>query len=114
MIKLYKGLIVSVLSISSLALPALTNQASAQEPAKSHNIAKSTNEIGTVDFHMLRNSNVGLLYGYTRWEIISGSHLISISSSGVVSSYSSLGTALVYAYDINDNYVIFKITVEPR
>ncbi|UQZ91898.1 hypothetical protein [Bacillus safensis] len=112
--KLYKGLIVSVLSITSLTLPALTNQASAQEPAKSLNIAKPTNEIGTVDFHMLRNSNVGLLYGYTRWEIISGSHLISISSSGVVSSYSSLGTALVYAYDINDNYVIFKITVEPR
>lgn len=64
--KLYKLLIVSVLSISSLALPALTNQASAQEPAKIHNIAKPTNEIGMVDFHMLRNSNVGLLYGYTR------------------------------------------------
>lgn len=111
--KFYKGLIVSALSISSLALPALTNQAYAQEPAQIKQVVKPADAIGTVDFHMLRNSNV-LLNGYTRWEIVSGSHLISISPGGVVSSHSSLGTALVYAYDINDNYVIYKITVEPR
>ncbi|MGO4899274.1 hypothetical protein ACG2QI_09490 [Bacillus sp. GM2] len=112
--KFYKGLIVSALSISSLALPALTNQASAQEPAQIKQVVKPADAIATVDFHMLRNSNVLLLNGYTRWEIVSGSHLISISPGGVVSSHSSLGTALVYAYDINDNYVIYKITVEPR
>ncbi|KAA6446703.1 hypothetical protein [Bacillus swezeyi] len=108
--KFYKGLIVSALSISSLALPALTSQASAQEPV----YAKQVVQPAAVDFRMLRNSNVLLFNGYTRWEIVSGSHLISISPGGVVSSHSSLGTALVYAYDINDNYIIYKITVEPR
>ncbi|MCY9377226.1 hypothetical protein MOF34_19620 [Bacillus sp. T17B1] len=113
--KFYKGLIVSALSLTTLALPAFTSQASAQTPVKSVDQVKQLGKsFGTVDFHMLRNSNVTLLQGYTRWEIVSGSSLISISPSGVVSSHSTLGTAVVYAYDINDNYLIFKITVEPR
>ncbi|WP_238810250.1 hypothetical protein [Bacillus velezensis] len=113
--KFYKGLIVSTLSLTALALPAFTSQASALTPVKSVDQVKQLGDsLGTVDFHMLRNSNVSLLKGYTRWEIVSGSNLISISSSGVASSHSTLGTALVYAYDINDNYVIYKITVEAR
>lgn len=111
--KFYKGLIVSALSLATLAFPAFTSQASALTPIKSvDQVVQQGDPIATVDYHMLRNSNVSLLKGYTRWEIVSGSNLISISSSGVVSSYSSLGTAVVYAYDINDNYVIYKITVE--
>ncbi|MBU8803319.1 hypothetical protein NST56_10420 [Bacillus sp. FSL R5-0560] len=112
--KFYKGLIVSALSLTTLALPAFTSQASALEPIKSNQVVQQGDPIATVDYHMLRNSNVSLLKGYTRWEIVSGSNLISISSSGVVSSHSTLGTAVVYAYDINDNYVIYKITVEAR
>ncbi|MCY0089286.1 MULTISPECIES: hypothetical protein [Bacillus amyloliquefaciens group] len=112
--KFYKGLIVSALSISALAFPSLTTHVSAQEPVKSEQVKQLGDYITTVDYNMLRNSSVHLLKGYTRWELMSGSNLISISSSGIVSSHSTLGTALVYAYDINDNYVIFKITVHAR
>lgn len=112
--KFYKGLIVSALSISALTLPSLTTHASAHEPFNTEQVKQLGDPIATVDFHMLRNSNVHLLKGYTRWEVVSGSNLISISSSGIVSSHSALGTALVYAYDINDNYVIYKITVNAR
>lgn len=112
--KCCKGLIVSALSISALVLPSFTGSVSAHEAAGPDQIVQLGSPITTVDYHMLRNSNVSLLNGYKRWEIISGSSLISISSSGVVSSHSSLGTAVVYAYDVNDNYVIYKITVEAR
>ncbi|MBL4968923.1 hypothetical protein [Bacillus halotolerans] len=112
--KFYKGLIVSALSISALVLPSLTTHASAHELGNTEQVKQLGDYVTTVDYNMLRNSSIQLLKGYTRWEIVSGSNLISISSSGIVSSHSTLGTALVYAYDINDNYVIYKITVNAR
>ncbi|WP_262417798.1 hypothetical protein [Bacillus sp. YC2] len=87
--KFYKGLIVSALSISALAFPTFATHASAQEPVRSDQVVQLGSPVGTVDYHMLRNSNVSLLNGYKRWEIVSGSNLISISANGVVSSHSS-------------------------
>ncbi|MEN2448577.1 hypothetical protein AAZF84_11940, partial [Bacillus sp. JR_15] len=96
--------------ISSLAFPALTNQASAQEPANVQHNVQPANKID-MDYHMRLNRSITLLSGFTRWEIIHGSNIISISSTGVVSSHSSTGVALVYAYDKNDKRLIYKITV---
>ncbi|MEK4019740.1 hypothetical protein JKL50_09795 [Bacillus altitudinis] len=108
--KLNKGLIVSVLSISSLAFPTLTNQASAQEPTNVQYNVQPANKLA-MDYHMRTNRNITLLNGFSRWEIIHGNDIISINSSGVVSSHSKTGVALVYAYDKNDKRLIYKITV---
>ncbi|MFP7347234.1 hypothetical protein [Bacillus safensis] len=108
--KLNKGLIVSVLSISSLTFPAITNEASAHEPANVQHNVQPANKLA-MDYHMRTNRNITLLNGYTRWEIVTGSDIISINCCGVVSSHSKPGVALVYAYDKNNTRLIYKITV---
>ncbi|WP_342497436.1 hypothetical protein NYE62_09600 [Bacillus sp. FSL K6-2861] len=52
--KFYKGLIVSALSLTTLALPAFTSQASALTPVKSVDQVKQLgDQLGTVDYTCL-------------------------------------------------------------
>lgn len=107
-----KFLVVLILSLSFFTIPSLISSVSAKEISTNSSIGLTQGEIiGTVNFNMRRNSNVQLFTANQNVQIQSGGHLISISPGGVVSSNNQLGTAVVYTFNPNGDYVIYLITV---
>lgn len=106
-------LILLSLSLSIFTIPSLSSQASAKEVTTNSSVVTQGKLLGTVDFHMLRNSSVNLFGSSRNIQIQSGGNLISISG-GVVSSKNSLGKAVVYTFTPNGDYVKYIITIEAR
>ncbi|WP_145148431.1 hypothetical protein [Paenibacillus xylanexedens] len=104
-------LILLTLSLSIFSIPSLSSQAFAKEITTNSSVVTQGELITTVNFNMLRNSNVKLFATNQNVQIQSGAHLISISNGGVVSSNTSLGTAVVYSFNPNGDYVKYLITV---
>ncbi|WP_342434221.1 hypothetical protein MHH57_13755 [Paenibacillus sp. FSL H7-0442] len=107
-------LILLALSLLIFTIPSLSSQVSAKEVTTNSSVVTQGELIGTVNFNMLRNSSVKIFTANQNIQIQSGGHLISISSGGVVSSNNSLGTAVVYTFNPNGDYVKYLITVNAR
>ncbi|WDQ32006.1 hypothetical protein PTQ21_27045 [Paenibacillus marchantiae] len=104
-------LILLTLTLSIFTIPSLSSQVLAKEITTNSSVVTQGELITTVNYNMLRNSSVKLFSANQNIQIQSGGHLISISSGGVVSSNNSLGTAVVYSFNPNGDYVKYLITV---
>ncbi|WP_145328937.1 hypothetical protein [Paenibacillus xylanexedens] len=103
--------ILLTLSISLFIPSSISSQVFAKEITTDSSVVTQGDLIATVNFNMLRNSNVKLFSSNSNVQIQSGGHLISISPGGVVSSKNSLGTAVVYSYNPNGDYVKYVISI---
>ncbi|GAB6990105.1 hypothetical protein [Paenibacillus pini] len=106
-----KVLILLTLSFSILTISSLSSQVFANEVTTNSSAVTQGEIISTVNYNMLRNSSVKLFNANSNVQIQSGGNLITISSSGVVSSKNTLGTAVVHHINPNGDYVKYIINI---
>lgn len=82
------------------------------------NPTNPTNGVGTDDsvapivYYMGKDHRINLDSYADRWEIKSGTDVVSINEYGIVTSH-NYGTAIVYFYHQDGSYRVYKIIVEP-
>ncbi|MFJ3390532.1 hypothetical protein [Lysinibacillus sp. NPDC086135] len=107
--KFKKMVLISGLALTVVAAPVtLTEPSSAAEVNST--VSTAGELINTVNFGLIKNKFLDL-YGFTTVEIRSGNNVVKMVGEKRVQAINS-GNAVVYAYDIKGNYVIYNINVK--
>lgn len=106
-----KAIFACALALTTLAVPfTATQQASAADDYYDTVCENDDMCVTVVSYGMLTNHTKSF-YGYTKVEIVSGAGVVGWGTPSTLLKALKPGNAVVYAYDKNGNYVIYKITV---
>ena len=110
--KISKVFAISALALSTYAISETPSYAASQDLNIKNGGQASTlaaAPVSTVNYSMLTNQTTDILRGALRYEIISGSNLISISSTNSIKALKP-GKATVYGYYSN-GYIVYNINI---